>query len=119
MTPEFEKQIAHVCAKVHDLLGDPIDQLTGDIETEKITLTIPKAYSYLAMYIAMLIDDPGAPVSALGHHEEAFKRKYKGQRGAMRELLEHIVISEMSQHHHELCTRTHPLLEVPEMIAEE
>ena len=37
----LRKQVLAVCDKTHALLGDPIDQLEGTIETERLVLNAP------------------------------------------------------------------------------
>jgi hypothetical protein len=109
MSNNLREQILGVCDKTHDLLGDPMVQLFGDIEQEKITIEVPKAFSYLALYLSMLNENNGKPVSAWGHHEECFKRKYKGQRSAMRCYLENMISIQMHEELHQLSTLKHPL----------
>jgi len=108
MSNELREQILSVCDKTHDLLGDPMVQLFGDIDQEKITIEVPKAFSYLALYLSMLRENNGKPVSAWRHHEECFKRKYKGQRSAMRCYIENMISIQMHEELHQLSTLKHP-----------
>lgn len=108
MSNDLREQILSVCDKTHDLLGDPMVQLFGDIEHEKITIEVPKAFTYLACYLAMLNENNGKQVSAWGHHEECFKRKYKGQRSAMRHYFQHLIDVQMHEELHQLSTLKHP-----------
>ncbi len=103
------KQVLAVTDKTHELLGDPMDQLNGDTENEKITIEVPKAFTYLACYLAMLNENNGNPVQAWGHHQECFKRKYKGQRGAMRHYFEHMIDLQMHEELHQLSTLQHQI----------
>jgi len=109
----LEKQLQIVTNKVHVLLGDPIDQLEGNIETEKVILEIPKAFTYLSSYLQLLSNARGKSVSAWGHHEECFKRKYKYQRGAMRCYLTNIIELQLHEDLHQLCNGSHPFLKQP------
>lgn len=102
------KQVLEVCGKTHDLLGDPMNQLYGNIETEKVILDIPQAFTYLSTYLELLSNTDGKSVSAWGHHEEAFKRKYKYERGAMRCFLGNIIEIQMHEELHMLSTMKHP-----------
>ena len=106
---KLQKQILSVCDKTHELLGDPIDQLNGDVETEKITIEVPKAFTYLALYLELASNSDGKPVSMWHHHQECFKRKYKGQRGAMRCYFQRLIDQTMHEELHQLSTLKHPL----------
>lgn len=107
------KQVLAVCDKAHDLLGDPMDQLYGNVETEKVILDVPQAFTYLSTYLELLSNSDGKPVSAWGHHEEAFKRKYKYERGAMRCFLRNIIEIQMHEELHMLSTLKHPFFNNP------
>ncbi len=104
----LRKQILAVCDKTHELLGDPIDQIYGNIETEKVIIEVPQAFTYLSTYLELLSNRNGKSVSAWGHHEECLKRKYKYQRGAMRCYLEHLIEIQMHEELHMLSTLEHP-----------
>jgi len=111
----LEKQVQAVADKVHDLLGDPIDQLEGNIQTERVVLEIPKAFTYLATYLEFLSNTDRKSVTAWGHHEECFKRKYKYQRGAMRCYLERLIDQAMHEELHQLFHFSHPLIKRQDM----
>lgn len=118
--PILERQVSLVCEKVEELLpSSTLDLICGYDETEKITISVPKGFTYLALYIGMLVDDPGSPVTAWGHHQEAFKRKYKGQRGVMRKVIERIVERVLAEEYRKFYTRSHDLLEVPECLRDD
>ncbi|MBV1928405.1 MAG: hypothetical protein KUG81_02720 [Gammaproteobacteria bacterium] len=105
----LEKQVLAVADKTHYLLGDPYDQINGNIETEKVVLEIPKAFAHLALYLELLSNADGKTVSIWHHHQECFKRKYKYQRGAMRCYLERLIDQAMHEELHQLSTLKHPL----------
>ncbi len=109
--PILERQVGLVCENVEQLMDEAGGELFGFGKKEKITIFVPKAYTYLALYLGMLGGDPGIPVTAWGHHQEAFKRKYKGQRGAMRGFIEYIVEDAMTEQFNKLNSRVHPLIE--------
>lgn len=117
--PMLERQVKLVCENVEQLLPSTLDLICGDGNVEKITISVPKGFTYLAMYIGMLVDDPGSPVTAWGHHQEAFRRKYKSQRGVMRKVIEGIVEGALAKEYHKLYTHTHDLLEVPECLRDD
>jgi len=105
----LEKQAQIVTDKVHVLLGDPMDQLEGNIESEKVVLEIPKAFTSLALYLELVSNSDGKPVSMWHHYQECFKRKDKYQRGAMRCYFQHLIDQAMHEELHLLATLTHPL----------
>ena len=107
---ELERQAKAVCDKSHILLGCPMKQLEGIIETEKIVIEVPKGLTYLSGYLSMLSNNTGKPVSCWGHHETALLLKYKGQRMAMRRFIEHIITNTLYEELHQLSTFAHPFL---------
>ena len=108
---ELERQAKAVCNKSHDLLGCPMQQLQGIVETEKIVIEVPKGLTYLSGYLSMLSQNTGQPVSCWGHHETALLLKYKGQRMAMRRFIELIVTNTLHEELHLLSTFRHSFLE--------
>ena len=103
----LKMQVHAVCEKTYALLGDPIDQLEGNIETERVVLNIPKAFTYLSTYLAFLARNNGNHVPAWEHHEETFKRKYKNERAIMRGFFEHLIENAMHEEFHLLCQIKH------------
>lgn len=99
----LKKQVQAVCDKTYALLGDPIDQLEGIIETERVVINIPKAFTYLSTYLAFLARNNGNHVPAWEHHEESLKRKYKNERAIMRGFIEHLIENTMHEEFHLLC----------------
>lgn len=117
--PILDRQVSVVCDKVEELLPDSLDLICGDRNLEKITISVPKGYTYLAMYLGMLVDDPGSPIEAWGHHQEAFNRKHKGQRDVMRRVIECVVECQLAKDYQKLYERTHDLLEVPDCLKDD
>ena len=107
---KLRRQIIEVTAKTHDLLGDTFSQIIGDVETERVVLNIPKAFTYLSAYLGIFSENDSKYVSVWGHHEECFKRKYKGQRNSMRLYLEYMITNQMHEELHKLSTMKHSLL---------
>ncbi len=117
-TTPFQTQVLSVCNRTHDLLGSPTHQLEGIVDTEKVVLDIPKAFTYLSGYLGMLSQKQGQPVSCWHHHEQSFARKHKEQRAIMRHYLEHILTSALHEDLHLLSTLQHSFLEQSTLYGE-
>lgn len=114
----LEQQAKSVCDKAHHLLGSPMNQLEGVVDTEKLMIEIPKGLIYSSGYLSMLSQNIGQAVACWGHHEQALARKHKGHRAMMKEYIEHVIKNTLHEELHLLATLRHPFLKTTTLSGE-
>ncbi|SES21565.1 hypothetical protein SAMN04490244_107151 [Tranquillimonas rosea] len=64
-SPELQAAIRKFVGEVHDLLDGPVGrgQLDGDMDMQKVILTLPRAYVELAAFLAVVDEEQQDPLN--------------------------------------------------------
>lgn len=113
MEPEFEvneelaKQISALSAHVHALLHGPNGdgELTGEMEMQRVTLEVPRAFVVLATFLATFDPKQNVPNSFWEHDCEGGQNiDHKLARNLMRGVLKRALYETMDDRLHWLAT---------------
>lgn len=108
----LSEQVRTVTDKIHELLDGPDGngQLDDTYETEQIVLTVPKGFTYQALYLEKLKQAKGKPVKNWPLYEEAWSYGSKAKtvfdrnvRKYIRHHLTHMLYNELHAELHFLC----------------
>lgn len=109
--PNLVAEVRGVTDRVHDMLNGPdgLGQIEGTHETQTVTLTLPKAFVYLASYLATRetekSGEPSASWGQIDSGESVFDEEKTNR------ILSHILHNHMHEHLHALCHEMHWVFE--------
>jgi hypothetical protein len=115
--PALAKQIAALSEQVHDLLNgeDGRGQLTGEMEMQRVTLHVPRAFVMLATFMAMFEPEENRPNSFWQHDcDEGRDIDHRIARMLMRRHLGRVLYHAMHEELHWLVT--HWFLSKPDRL---
>lgn len=106
------KEVKPVVDKTHDLLNglDGMGQLDGTFELQRITLHVPKAFVYLATYLARLEHDKGDYDLSKIIETEDLPLTHKTSRHYWKGFYERLLFNMMHEELHFLAIGEHPFL---------
>lgn len=111
---ELYEETERVCARVHDLLDGPEGdgQMTGDYETQRVMLTLPRGVLHLAAFMAVVEKETPSELDFWKYvtttPDDGRAQKHLNRK--MRDFLARSLVNHMHLHLHMLTTQGPPNL---------
>jgi hypothetical protein len=111
---ELYEETQQVCARVHELLDGPKSdgQMTGNYETQRVMLTLPRGIHHLAAFMSIVENDKPSELDFWKYvtktPDDSSAQKHLNRK--MRDFLARSLVNHMHLHLHMLATQGPPTM---------